>query len=221
MNNKIKIAAAIIVACIIIAGTIITFTLGLNFGLIYSANKQVTISIGKEFNTDDIKNIVKEVTNKDNMIIEKVEIYKDIVSIKLDNITDEELEQINAKINEKYEIENNVDNLVIIENANVRGKDLIKPYIYPVALSIVLITIYLAAYMLVKAKMGYKLNILQKVSEFIISIVIVEALFLSLIAIVRIPVNRLTIPIGLVLYVITTVIYMNRLENKYKKIENK
>ena len=220
MSKKLKIAITIIIACIILIGIVITFTLGLNFGLIYSKNKEVIISIGKEFEIEDIKNIVREATNKDKMIIQKVELYEDIVSIKLEDITNEELMAINTKINEKYGIENSIDNLEIVENANVRLRDLIKDYIYPVILSFVVVIVYMVIYMLIMAKMGEKLNVLKTMAKFILSVVIVGALFLSLIAIVRIPVNRLTVPISLSLYVLTTVCFMCKLENEHKKIEN-
>lgn len=221
MNRKLKIAIMVIIACIVVVGTILTFKIGFNKDLIFYNNKQVTISIGKEFNIEDIKNIVKEATNQDKMILEKVELYEDMVSIKLEDITDEQLKTINSKINEKYEIENSIDNITIVENANVRLRDLVKVYIYPVILSFVLIIVYLVVYMLINTKLGKKLNIIENVIKLTLSIIVSQATLFSLIVISRIPVNRLTIPLSIFLYAITTVIFMCKLQNKYNKIENK
>lgn len=220
MSKKLKMCIAVVIACIIIAGIIVTLTVGLNFDLIYSKNKQVTISINNEFDIEDIRNNVTEVTGQNKMILEKVELYEDMVSIKLADITDEQLEELNTKINEKYELENTVENLTVVENANVRGRDIVRPYIFPSCLSFIIIIVYLAIYMLIKSKMGTKINILENLVNFILSIVFVQGVFLGLIAILRIPVNRLTMPISIGLYVLTTVIFMCRLENKYKRVEN-
>lgn len=221
MNKKLKIAITMIIACIIIVGAIITFTMGFNVDLIYSKNKQVTISIGKEFNIEDIRDIIKEVTNQNKMILEKVELYEDMVSIKLEDITNEQLEAINSKINEKYEIENSVDSLAVVENSNVRLRDLVKEYIYPIILSFVLIIVYLVVYMFINAKLGNKLNIIENVIKLTLSIILSQSVLFGLIAILRIPVNRLTIPCSLTLYAITTIVFMVKLQNNYKKIENK
>lgn len=220
MSKKLKMCIAVVIACIIIAGIIVTLTIGLNFDLIYSKNKQVTISIDKEFDIEDIRNIVKEVTGQNKMILEKIELYEDMVSIKLADITDEQLNELNTKINEKYELENTVEDLTVVENTNIRGRDIVRPYIFPACLSFILIIVYLAIYMLIKSKLGIKINISENLVNFILSIVFVQGLFLGLVAILRIPVNRLTMPISLGLYVLTTIVFMCKLENKYKRVEN-
>ena len=221
MNKKLKIAITLIITCIIVVGAIMTFTIGFNKDLIYSNNKQITISIGKEFDIADIKNIVKEVTGQDKMILQKVELYEDIVSIKLEEITEEQAKEINSKINEKYELENSEDSIKIIDNTNVRLRDLVKPYIYPTILSFVLIIVYLVVYMLINSKLGKKLNILENVVKLTLSVIVSQVVLLSLIVISRVPVNRLTIPLSLSLYAVVTVLFMCKLQNNYKKIEIK
>lgn len=222
MKKKLKLVLAIIALGIIIAGIAVVCTLGFKFDLNYSKNKQISVYLGKEFEVKDIENIVKEVTGQDRLIVQKVELYEDMASIKVVDITDEQLQQLNDKINEKYELENKLDeDLVVSENSNVRGRSLIKPYIMPISISFVLVIVYLMIYMVINYKVGKKLNITKSLSKIVLAIVLVEAIYLSLIAIIRIPINRLTIPVAIVLYIVTTIIAMYKLEKKYRNIEVK
>lgn len=222
MKKKLKLVLAIIALGIIIAGIAVVCTLGFKFDLNYSKNKQISVYLGKEFEVKDIENIVKEVTGQDRLIVQKVELYEDMASIKVADITDEQLQQLNDKINEKYELENKLDEEVVVnENSNVRGRSLIKPYIMPMTISFILVIVYLLLYMIINYKIGKKLNITKSLSKIVLAIVLVEAIYLSLIAIIRIPINRLTIPVAIVLYIVTTIIAMYKLEKKYRNIEVK
>ena len=69
--------------------------MGLNVGLTYAQSKQVDIYIGKEFENNDIAQIVKEVTGESFVGIQKVELYEDMVSITTKELSQEQLEQIN------------------------------------------------------------------------------------------------------------------------------
>lgn len=208
-----------IIAFILIAGITITFFMGLNFDVIYSANKQVDIYIGKQFEKDDIRNIVNEVLKTDEFMIQKVEIYEEMVSITAKEITDEQLEQINQKINEKYELENKVEDLTLVANSNIRFRELIKHYFWPILISIVIMGTY--AVILYR-----KLGILKVIGKFLCASVLVEAVYMSLIAITRLPVNRLTIPVGIIVYVIALFVIFNKFEKELqdkneKEIKNK
>lgn len=219
MKKKLSIIFWVIAVCIVIAGIVVTCTIGLNFDVNYSKNKQITVYIGKEFEEKDIKDIVKEVTGESRVIVQKVELYEDMVSIKVKDITDEQVQQLNDKINEKYELENKLEEEVLVsENANVRGRSLIKPYILPMAISFILVIAYFMGYMIVNYKIGKKLNIAKSLGKIVLSIVGVQVLYLSLIAILRLPISRLTIPTAIVLYVVTTIVLMYKLEKKYRNI---
>lgn len=203
-----------ITAFILIAGITITFFMGLNFGLVYSANKQVDIYIGKQFENDDIKNIVKEVLNIDEIMVQKVEIYEEMVTVTAREITDEQLEEINTKINEKYELENKAEELTVVTNSNIRFTELLKPYLWPVVISIVIMGIY--------AVIVYKkLGILKVIGKFLCASVIVEAVYMSIFAITRLPINRLTIPIGIAVYVIALFVIFNKFENNNEEQNEK
>lgn len=201
----------IVLACIIIIGIIVIAFAGFNVSLKYSPSKQISVYIGKEFESNDIKSIVKEVTGNANCIVQKVELYEEIASITVKDMTDEQIEQLNNKINEKYELENTVaDDITITENANVRIRDMVRPFIWPVALSLIVILVYAG----IRFR---KIEILEVLGKILGMNVLAEVLFVSILAITRIPVNALTIPMCLAIYVVVTVVVFNQLENKTQK----
>jgi len=202
----------IILACIIVIGAIITGIKGLNFGLKYEPNKQIEVFIGKEFNNNDIKQMVKEVIGNKQVIVQKVEVYEEMVSITVKEISDAQIEELNKKINEKYEIENTVsEDLIITENANLRGRDLVKPFIFPIALSLVIIIVYAA----IRFR---KINIFEILSKIFGMNILAQLLYVSILAITRLPVNILTVPTAIAIYTIITFVIFNEFETKIRKI---
>lgn len=210
MENK-KIIYIVLI-CIIIIGAIITGFKGLNFELKYAPNKEVEINIGKEFDNNDIKQIVKEVIGNKEVIIQKVELYDEIVSIITKEITDEQIEQINEKVNAKYQISNETKDLLITENANLRGRDLAKPFIFPIAVSLVIILVYAV----IRFR---KINVFEILSKIIGMNILAQLLYVSILAIIRIPINALTIPIAIAIYMIITLAIFYEFDNKNKEIE--
>ena len=214
-----KVIYAILI-CIIVAGAIIIGTLGLKADIIYSKNAQIDVYIGKEVNVKDIQAITKEVFPNDRVIIQKVELFNDMVSIIIPEKSDEELsekvEQLNTKINEKYGIENKTEDLTITHNPKIKLSSIIKPYILPMAIGTVLVLIFVAI-------RYHKLGSWKTLASYILAIAAVEAVFLSVIAIARFPINRLIIPIGLLLYIITITVLGFRNESelgeKLKELE--
>jgi len=203
MKNK-KIIPILMIVFIII-GIVVTCVLGLNFDLSYSAHKQIDIQIGKEFDNQEIKAIVKEVVGNRKVTIQKVELYEDMVSIGMKDISEEELQTITTKINEKYGIENTVENIAVTSVPNVRGRDLIKPYLVPVAISFLIILAYIICYVLIKNHLGKKINMLKAIFGTIEIILEFQLLYLALIAITRLPITALTIPIAIIIYALTTI----------------
>lgn len=205
----------IILACIIIIGTVITTTMGLKADLIYSKNAEIDIYIGKQVNKEEINDIVKEVFSEKKVIVQQIELFEDMVSITIPEKSDEELktqiEQLNTKINEKYGTENKAEDIKVIHNSKIKLSSIIKPYIVPIAISALVILVYV----IVRYR---KLGILKTIVSYILTVGAVEAVFLSIIAITRFPINRLVIPIGLLLYVTTITILGFLNENKLLKI---
>lgn len=203
-----------IITFLLVAGILILCIMGLNVGLTYAQSKQVDIYIGKEFANQEIKQIVEEVTNESFVIIQKVELYEDMVSIRTKELSQEQLEQINQKINEKYGIDNKIEDLTIVDNAKIRGRDILKPYILPIMISLGIIIVY--------AVIRYrKLGIGKIVLKVLGYPILVEVLLLSIIGITRIPVNMTSISVALGAYVITILVIFIKLEKKEEFVEVK
>lgn len=204
-----------ILACMIIAGTIITFTIGLNVDIIYSKNVEIDVYIGKAVEIEEIKQLAKEVFPDEKIIVQEIEMFKDMVSITMEDKTDEELkepvEQLNSKINEKYGTENTVeDSITIVHNPKVKLSSILKPYLVPVGISAIIILIFVG----IRYK---KLGTTKTIISYVLYTGIVELTYLSILAIIRFPINRLVVPIGLVLY-ITTITSLSFI--KEKKLSN-
>ena len=194
----------IILICIIIAGIIIIPTIGLNADLIYSKNVEIDVYLGKTFNMNDMENLVNEVFPDEKNMIQQIEVFGDMVAITIpDTRTEEELdskvEELTAKINEKYELEITSDDVQITHNPKVRLSSVVIPYALWIGISAALILVYVA----IRYR---KLGVVKTLLTYIISIVAVELLLLSIIAITRYPVNRIIVPLGLAAFVIVVTV---------------
>lgn len=133
----------VLLICLIIAGIIVISTAGFNVGLKYSEHTEISINIGSQFNVADIEAITKEVFGNTNVLVQQVELYKDMVQITVKEATEEQISSLNDKINEKYEIENQLTDIKIVHISNVRLRSIIKPYILPISI-VSIITIVFA-----------------------------------------------------------------------------
>ena len=212
-SNKTKVLILLIVA-IIVAGIVVTLTLGFNFDLRYQDSKKIEIYLNKEFIVQDIKQITDEVMPNENVIIQKVEVFEDTVSIIAKDITDEQKDNIITKINEKYQTDLATDQTEIVSIPNTRGRDILKPYMVPFAIATVIILLYIAI-------RYYKLGAFKAVLKSIIIITVTQAVLFSLIAITRIPIGRLTTPIMLVVYMLTIMGITTNFERKIALIKEK
>ena len=147
MNKTIR--TSIIIAIIIVIGIILTAFYRTNFDQSYTAHKQIEISIRKEFENEEIKKLIKEVVGNKEVKVQKAGTYQDTAVIKIKEISDEELENLNTKINEKYELENTVEDIEITEIPKASTVDYIKPYIKPLIIAFVIIAVYVALYIVV------------------------------------------------------------------------
>ena len=208
----------VLLICLIIAGIVVISTVGFNVGLKYSEHIEISINVGSQFNVADIKAITKEVFGNTNVLVQQVELYKDMVQITVKEATEEQISSLNDKINEKYEIENQLTDIKIVHISNVRLRSIIKPYILPISI-VSIITIVFA--MIVFRKLGA----LKVAYEVVISIVAPQAILASLYADTRIPINRLTSIIAIIIFIISLVLPMVKLnkvkEEKLKEAKSK
>lgn len=195
LTTKMKILICIL-AIIIIAGIAIIFTKGFNVELKYQQADKVQLYINKEFEISDIKQITDEVLGTKEVLIQKVEVYEDSVSIIAKEITEEQKSNLINKVNEKYETELVADTTSIETIPHARLRDLVKPYIVPFIIATVLVVLYLMV-------MYKKLGMLKIALKSILTLSVVILVIFSIVAICRIPMGRLTMPILLVGYVLT------------------
>lgn len=210
-NNKVKIIA-ILSIIIIIAGIIMIMTKGYNFDLKYSDSKRILLNVGTTFNNQDIKSITDEVLGNQKVMIQKVEVFEDAVSITAEEITEEQKTNLINKMNEKYGTTTKAEDIEITTIAHTRGRDIIKPYIVPFLIATIIIVIY----MMIRY---YKLNAFKVLLKTVCMVIYTQIMLFSIIAITRIPIGRLTIPMVLTVYILTLVGCTSRFENNLKKVD--
>lgn len=200
-----------IIGIIILVGIIMFCIKGLNYDLLYGKNVSISANIGETVNINEVKQLTEEVIgNKAD--VRTINESDSSILITVKEISDEQESNLLAKINEKYSVELKEDDLKITNNAQVQLCDLIKPYIAPSIISIVLIMIYFV----VRYR---KYGVTKIVLETLGTIVILEAFVFSIYAITRLPVNSLTMPISVILFVIVIIALIEKFRKK--EIETK
>lgn len=197
ISKKVKIVA-LFIAIVIIVGMIVTFTIGLSFDLRYQETKKVQLYLQKEFELGDMKQITDEVLPNQTVILQKVEVFEDTVDILAKDITEEQKNNIISKVNEKYALELSQDTIEIVNVPHTRGRDIIRPYLMPFAIATIIILIYMAV-------RYYKLGMIKILLETIGLLIVAQVTLLSVMAITRIPIGRVTIPLVLAVYLLSLV----------------
>lgn len=189
-------------------------TLKFNIGLKYSNNVQLGVNIGKDFDIKDIKSIASEVFENQRVIVQHIELYRDMVKITVEDASDEQIELLNNKINEKYEIENEVSSIEVTKNDGVDLKNLVKQIAIPVAISAIIIIAYA---MLVFRKIGVWVVLYR----LLIALVGTQAILMSVYAIVRLPVNNITPIVSIVVYILTVLSCMLSFQREKERLVTK
>ena len=205
MSKKTKILS-IIILLIIIAGVIVIVAKGFNFDLRYEKSQRVELYLEQEFEINDIKAITDEVMPGKQVIIQKVEVFEDSVSITASEITDEEKSNLITKINEKYGTELSADSTEIENIPHTRARDIVKPYVAPFIIATIIILVYMAI-------RYHKLGSIKIIAKTIGINLVAQVTLFSIIAITRIPFGRLTIPMVLAIYLLTMVGLTAKFEN--------
>ena len=209
MKNKILAGVAVI----ILIGIIIIAAVGFNLETNYKEYKLIDIKIGKEFNISDIETITNEVFSGKKVEIKKIGDFEDSVAIKVTDtdVSDEQKNTLNTKINEKYGIENTVDSIKINSVPKIKVFDLIKPYIVPVIFITAIVLVYMAIRF---SKIGAGKVVLQTLGMTAMA----ELLYFAIIAITRHPFNGMVMPVALVIYV-AILMLLTRMFEKQRGIE--
>lgn len=197
-KNK-KIFTIAIIILIIAAGIIVTAVFGFNKELKYSQTQYIDIYVGQEIDQSKIKNIANEVLGKNN-IVQTVEIYRDMATIRTKSISEEQKNDLVNKIKENYEFEQTAEDTTIKVAPETRIRDMYKQYVLPFIISAVIVLIYIVI-------RYYKVGILKVLVRTVCIPIIGELILLSVIAITRIPVGRFT-PILVIVMYIFTILYV-------------
>ena len=160
-----------------------------------------------------IKQITNEIFPNQEVIIQKVEIYEDSVSIIAKEISEEQKTQLVEKINEKYELDLSSEEIEIKNIPHERGRDIAKPYVMPIIIASIIVLVYMAI-------RYYKLGSIIIILKTILVSVVAQAVLLSLIAITRIPIGRWTMPVSLAVYTLTLIGITTKFEKQLEEKNN-
>lgn len=211
-NNNNKKIVILGIFLLILAGLIIIALKGLNVSLMFGKHEAVEIKLDSEVDVNVINDICKEVFGDKEYVVKGLEVFNDSAQINVESITDEEKSHLIEKINEKYATAKTVDDLKIYSVSNKRMRDVLKLYVKPMIISFVIVF----AYMLIRFR---KLDAVKKIANFIGNIVLTEAILLSIVAIIRLPVSDLVINLFMVIPVAGLICSISKCEKELTKID--
>lgn len=207
LNKKVVILG---LSLLILAGIVVVLFRGFNVNFLLEQHEVIEFVIGKDFEMKDVQTICDEVFGDKKVVLKKVEVFDDAVSINVQSITNEEKENLVVKLNEKFGTSKSVSEVTIETVSNVRMRDWLKPYIQPIAISAVIILAYIAA----KFREENLIKLLAK----IIGIVAITILaLLSILAIFRVPMSPIYIMGLTAVALIELMLYINSYEKKEEK----
>ena len=206
---KKKIFYAILI-CIIIAGVIVIATMGLRTDITYSKNVSLHMNLENEYSKAEVEEVAKEVFAGERMLVQQVDYYKNIfyvtVSQDVENL-DGKVEELVNKLNEKFELQLKKENIVKVYQPKIKLSSVLTPYLVPMAISMIIVL----AYVMIRFR---KIGIWKTLGLYVLIAIVSELLYLSILAICRIPINRLVTPIGLAIYVIVVTTVTAKQEKK-------
>ena len=199
----------ILVLLIIIVGVIVLAIKGMNYGLIYGNNTTIKMNLGKQVEVEDI---AKEIFEKEyNMKF--VNNHKENVLITAKSVSEEQISTLISKINEKYELSISNEDLEITNNSKMNGKDIIRPYLAPAIITSIIVVLYFT----IRYK---KLGVLKTLITTLLIIMGTQMVYLSIYAITRIPVNKLAMPISMLILVLSFIILAEIFDKDMSKFKS-
>ena len=196
---------------VLVAGIVVTVKKGLNFELNYSNVKELDLYVKKEIDINEIRQIAKEVLGND-ISVRAIELYDDSAAITAREITDEQKTEIVNKVNEKYGTELSAESTEIIPISNIKGRDIVKEFVLPFVLSTSIILIYL----IIKY---FRLGFIKVLFKSVGIIVLAQAELLSVMALTRIPIGRITTILILIVYMLSLLGLTTRFQNNLNKLK--
>ena len=149
----------------------------------------------QEYNTKDIETIAREVWTDGQIVVQKVEVYDESVLIKVSYANEENLQMLLDKINEKYSLELELSDITVEYNSNVKIRDMVRPYIVPMLIATALIVVYYSI----------RFRGVKEILDLLIKLIFAEGILYSIYAIARLPIDVLTMPIGMLVFAGVTI----------------
>ena len=198
INNIMRIIM-VIFALIILAGIIMICVKGYNYDLLYSKSVRMNIYLTKEFKVNEIEEIAKEILGTNKLKVQQGNTFGTVVSIVAKEITEEQQNNIIQKLNEKYEIEINKDeDLIVAQIPQVNIMEITTKYISP----LVITTIVILVYFVIRYRSQ---GIIKCIGIPVLTLIGVSALYVSIIALTRIPVNEFFTIFLVLIYFLTLI----------------
>lgn len=211
LKNKKVISLLAVILVIVIVGAVMLFVKGMNYSLTYGKNTTIELYLQTDFEFSDIHNIITEIFGNETKTRRVNNLDYDILII-TKSVQDEQLDALVSKVNEKYGLGLQIDDLLVINNAKISGMDLILPYILPVCISSVIII----AYFIIRYK---KLGMYKVLLITMLTVIFVFLLELSIYAITRLPINEYTMPVTMLLYIISITLLTEKFETNLQKFK--
>lgn len=202
-KNK-KIIAIAFIALVILAGIVVVNIIGFNKELKFEQSQSIDIYVEQKVDKEEIKNIANEILGTNN-IVQTIEIYEDMFTIRAESITEEQKNSIVNKVKETYEFEQKAEETTIETIPTTRIRDMYKRYVLPFSISGVVVLIYMVI-------RYYKKGVLKVTGRTIVIPIVGQLFLLSLIAITRIPMGRITLVLSIMMYIITMLLVIKENE---------
>ena len=202
MSKKSKIISIILIIIFIIA-IVLTGIRGLNVDLNYSEGVSILFNLNRQFNAKDIESIAREIWPDGQIIVQKVEVYDETALIKVSSVNDEQLTSLVNKINEKYGLELEQADITVQYNSNVQIRDIVRPYIVPMLITTAIIVLYYSI----------RFRGVKEILDLLIKLIFAEGILYSIYAITRLPIDALTMPIGMLVFAGVTIYVTIKHEN--------
>ena len=210
LSQSKKIIVAITVL-IIIVGVIVALTAGFKIELKYRNTQEIELDINKDVEIADIKTLASDILGKD-IMVQRLDKEAGKVSVIAEEITEDQREEIVNKVNEKYEVELTTDNIQIKNIPPIHIKDMLLEVFTPFIVTSVIILVY---FIIRYHKLGYA----EVGIKTTLGIIVAQFVLFSIMAIVRIPIGRLTIPMVMMVYALSIYGLASFNESKLKELK--
>lgn len=212
MKNNQTLRAIIVLVLLLVVGAGIMVMNKFQYDTNYSKNVRLEVYLGKNFEIKDMVEATNEIYENQQVIVQKAGPFEDTVAITVKETTEEQKEQLLQKINEKYGMTLTNENIASYYNSNVRGRDLIEPYIGVSIIAGVLILVFFGI-------RYHKLGVTKVLGSVVGIIVGTQILYLTLTSIFSMKVSNITIASGIAILIFCVMYLSANYEKAIKKAE--